>query len=334
MTFKIKNSDAWQTGDFYQSISLICERFNIGEILSEPKKLSGGCLHQMWCLSTNVGNFALKKVNEQNWSLLDQTILPVNLAENLARHHQERGLLTRVALKSSANNHLERCDQGHAWMLFPWIEGTMKEPSSITHADAETIGQLLKKIQLSAPKLSGLKCPTHWFGYSETHWTRLIQEAEKKSLPWAIIAKANQKILNDWSNAAAKVAPALQKNLITSHRDLSFSNIIWRPDHRPVVIDWEYAGLVNPESEIFNTAMTWSYRGETTFDLEAIEAFIEGAQTKLTLDRSSLQAGFAGYLLEWCEFNMQRSLLESTTGAEVEVVNVIRILKDSNNYIF
>ena len=74
--------------------------------------------------------------------------------------------------------------------------------------------------------------------------------------------------------------------------------------------------------------MTWSFRGEATFDLEAFDAFLAGTQTTFTLDKSTLQAGFAGYLLEWCEFNMQRSLLESTPIAIAEVVNVIGILQD------
>lgn len=327
MNGEIIQNATWHTTEFFQSVALICERYNIGQALHEPRKLSGGSLHEMWLLTTTTGNYALKRVNVTNCTLLKNTLLPINLAENLALHHQQHGLLTRVALRSSTHNLLERCHHGQSWMLFPWIEGEMRKPSAITYTNAQIVGQLLSKIQASAPKLTGLQLP-HWFGFSEAHWENLIQKAEQQLLPWATTARENQKILNDWSNAAAKVAAVLQKNLITSHRDLSFSNIIWRPDDRPVVIDWEYSGLVNPELERFNTAMTWSYREEATFDLESFDAFISGTQTTFTLDKSTLQAGFAGYLLEWCEFNMQRSFLENTHAATADVASVIRILKD------
>jgi Ser/Thr protein kinase RdoA (MazF antagonist) len=320
----------WDSVAFNPSLRQLSERYGIGEVLNEPEKLSGGSLHGMWFLSTSGGNYALKEINERNWTLLENTILPVNQAEQLALHHQQQGLLTRVALKSSNHRHIERCDQNQAWMLFPWIEGTMKNPSDITVDDAQKIGYLLNKIQSVAPMINNLKSP-QWFGFEQNHWETLIQKAEDQGLPWAVLARSHQAVLNHWSFEASKAADELKKNLITSHRDLSFSNVVWQPDGLPVVIDWEYAGLVNPESERFNTAMTWSYRGEGIFDSEAFKAFICGTQSPFTLDKSTLFAGYAGYLLEWCEFNMRRSLLESTTCqmSSSEVSSILHILNDS-----
>jgi thiamine kinase-like enzyme len=315
------------TTDLYRSITELCQIYNIGQILTEPQNLSGGMLHEQFFLPTTKGKYALKKVNVHNWSLLENTILPVDSAENLAWHHQQQGLLTRVALKSSKNKYLERCQQGHSWMLFPWIDGKIREQTAVTPNDALRIGQLLAKIHESAPIMSGLKLPT-WFGFSEKHWSHLLQQAEAQELSWAKTAQKSGAVLHHWSTAAAASASTLQTNLIISHRDLSPSNIIWRPDNRPVVIDWEYAGLVHPESELFNTAMTWSFRGEGIFDQAIFDALIAGAKVNFSIPKPILLAGFAGFLLEWCEFNMQRSLAHNTESALAgsEVTSVLTTL--------
>jgi Ser/Thr protein kinase RdoA (MazF antagonist) len=314
--------------DLYQSITELCQIYNIGQIIGEPKNLLGGMMHEQFFLPTTTGNYALKKINEYNWSLLENTILPVESAENLARHHQQQGLLTRVALKSSNNKYLERCQQGHSWMLFPWIEGKIRGQTAVTPDDALCIGQLLTKIHGAAPTMSGLKLP-RWFGVSENHWSDLLQQAEAQELSWAKKIQSSLAVLHHWSTAAAESASLLQTNLIISHRDLSPSNVVWRPDNCPVVIDWEYAGLIHPESELFNTAMIWSFRGEGKFDLAIFDALIAGAQINFSIPKSILLAGFAGFLLEWCEFNMQRSLINAAVSAmaSVEIINVLTILR-------
>lgn len=327
MSSEILGKVEGRTHELLSSIEEIINRYNIGNIIELPKQLSGGSVHNMWYIATSTGQYAIKKVNLSNCALLENTILPVNQAENLALHYLQQGISTRVALRSSNNQLMERCQKNESWMVFPWIEGGIKTPPQITAADAQKIAPLLMEIMGLAPEISALKIP-NWFGFKPEHWEYLIRAAEKYSLKWAPIARARQSLLIDWSDAASKVAPILQKNLVLSHRDLSFSNIVWTPDFQPVVIDWEYAGLVNPESEIFNTAMTWAYQGEDQFDLNIFNAFIDATQFSFTLDNTTLKAAYAGYLLEWCEFNMQRSFHKSTTNisSSAHIASVLRIL--------
>lgn len=329
---QLTKNDFNDSCELYQVASELCKLYSIGDVVTNPEKISGGMLHDMWCLRATSGHYALKKINESNVFLLANTLLAIDKAETLALHYQQRGLPTRVALKSSSLKWVERCQQGNQWMIFPWIEGRILFNENITENKARRGGALLAMIQQSGPALSNVKPPT-WCGYNEEHWSHLVKKAGEQELSWAATALDCKHLLNYWSHKAAAASALLNTQLIVSHRDLSASNIIWQYDEHPVVIDWEYAGLVNSESECFNTAMTWSYRGQGNFDSAIFDSLIAGTEMNFTHDRATLLAGYAGYLLEWCEFNMQRSLRDKNRdylgGSEVMSIIILldRILR-------
>lgn len=310
------------------SLKNLCDQYGIGEVTASLLPLTGGLIHDVWYLQTTSGRYALKKVNVNNLALLNKTIASVDFFEGLAAHYQSEGLQTRVAQQSLANNKIETCVQGFKWMLFPWVAGEIRMASHATLEDIRQVGEILNHIQQRTPNFSGVSLP-QWFGFSLSRWSDLIEQAECKGLSWYGEAKQNVFLLRDWSEKAADCAKALQRDLIISHRDLSPSNIIWNCDNLPVVIDWEYGGLVNPESERFNTAMTWALRSQFEVDGQAFAAFIEGTKQSFHIPYATLLAGFAGYLLEWCEFNMQRSLLNASqvNVSSSEVLSVIAVLK-------
>lgn len=46
-----------------QTMNLICERFTIGQMISEPVRLTGGLMHETWRLQTTTGSYVLKRLN-------------------------------------------------------------------------------------------------------------------------------------------------------------------------------------------------------------------------------------------------------------------------------
>jgi thiamine kinase-like enzyme len=309
-------------------IDFLCKEFGLGQALTPPVLLQGGLIHEMWHIQTTVGEFAIKRINQLNTKLLSNTILPIHHAEFLAQHYQQRGLRVRVARQTLSASYHAICENGHQWMVFPWVKGRIKYHHEIELSDAERIGKFLVDLHQHATPMANLRLPS-WFGFPDSHWQALSDQAIAKNLSWGEFAKAKQSVLQFWSVAALDVKPSITQNLIISHRDVSTSNIIWREDGQPVLIDWEYAGLINPKVEIFNTAMTWALHRPGQINESIFNAVVAAAGHDFKPENKELLSSYAGYLLEWCEFNMQRSVLDDSIKdiATFEIVNVIKILE-------
>lgn len=308
-------------------VNFICQEFALGQPLSAPQVLHGGLIHEMWHIRTAIGEFAIKRVNQTNTQLLSKTILPIHHAESLAQHYQQCGLLARAARKSSSVSWSIFCDLGQQWMVFPWVTGRTKTNLEITVHEVKQIGKLLNDLHTHSSTIENLSLPT-WFGFPDDHWQLLIQNAQSKNVSWAGLAQSKKSVLQFWSEQANNAQAYFKQDLIISHRDISMTNIIWNEDNAPVLIDWEYAGLTNPAVEIYLTAMTWSLVAPGQINEANFNALVRAAGHDFQLDHPRLLAHYAGYLLEWCEFNMQRSLMDENSReiSSGEVTNVISIL--------
>lgn len=311
-----------------QQTDYLCKEFGLGQAITSPRSLQGGLIHEMWHIQTTTGEYAIKRINQQNTQLLSNTILPIHHAEFLAQHYQQRGLIVRVARKTLSGSYHAICENGHRWMVFPWIAGRIKNHHEILLIDAVRIGKLLTDLHQHTIAIDNLSLPS-WFGFPDAHWQALTDQAIAKNLSWGSFAQANKSVLQSWSAAALAVKPSFTKNLVISHRDVSTTNIVWREDSQPVLIDWEYAGLTNPEVEIFITAMTWALHQPGQINEAIFTALAAAAGHHFKPKNKELLSSYAGYLLEWCEFNMQRSLLDVSINdtASYEIVNVIKILE-------
>lgn len=100
--------------------------------------------------------------------------------------------------------------------------------------------------------------------------------------------------------------------LIISHRDLDAKNVIWQDDLSFFIIDWEYAGPVNPGVDLLGVALNWSGQTECDADETKFKAVIAGFRSVLPLPEVSNAAIdiYLAYCVEWLNLNMRRSLEE------------------------
>ncbi|MCY1690938.1 hypothetical protein OVA29_09905 [Exiguobacterium sp. SL14] len=77
------------------ALDLICERFSVGQPISEPVRLMGGLLHETWRLQTTTGFYVLKRLNPEimqrpearnNFKLSEDVATKASLY--LAKHYQ------------------------------------------------------------------------------------------------------------------------------------------------------------------------------------------------------------------------------------------------------
>lgn len=80
----------------------------------------------------------------------------------------------------------------------------------------------------------------------------------------------------------------------------------------PHIIDWEYAGLVNPTQEIIGAELEWSGLIARDLDLECFKAFMNAykqAGGAITINPvKAFYTFFANNMLSWTEINITRAL--------------------------
>lgn len=74
----------------------------------------------------------------------------------------------------------------------------------------------------------------------------------------------------------AKLHQEQNNGKVISHCDINLYNLIWQDEENFVLIDWEYAGLINPYTELFSVALEVAGIWLEEFDKDRIESFILG----------------------------------------------------------
>jgi Ser/Thr protein kinase RdoA (MazF antagonist) len=305
----------------------VCDDYQFGKLAATPIQQAGSRLHRVFSLETSTGNFAAKLLNPELVS--DAYLQRLNLAEQVAHQFYELDIPTITAFAVSQHSHLSGNNKvlkvGDACvMVFPWVSGKVLSSQHIHESHAEAVGQCLGKIhQANLP--SSQFNPPLWQGFSEQHWQQLAEQAEAKGLPCA--AKTNQAVsfLSEISILAAKALPHMNGKLILSHCDFDLPNVIWQNAASPVLIDWEYAGLVNPAVDLFTTAINWSVKSGGLIDKFLFQAVLNGYQSvcgKTPIISEEAVAVYLGYCLEWIEFCLRHGKSNAALQSLKTIMNV------------
>lgn len=289
-----------------QVFEQICHYYRLGTMTAPPEVVPGGTMHRTWRVSTETGEFALKRLNKSNHTLLGKQHLSTDQAQHLIDKLLKVGIATHSTIHRKNNVEYD-CD-GATWAVYRWVEGECLDQSRLSPCHAYKMGELLAKLHQSGVDLRGLEIPK-WGGLLATEWTEYSEHATEQKLQWADYICQSLDSLSYWSDQARIANQSLLGQFTVSHRDLNILNVIWTPDGEPVLIDWELGGLIHPHVEVFLTAMNWSYRNDELIEVAFIAVF-DGYQFPDSVDVKQIYFAYAGYLLDWLIFNMRRSLVD------------------------
>lgn len=286
----------------------ICQQFALGSLLAPPQPISGGLLHQLWHIQAERGEFAVKKINSQLESLLKTNLLTQNQTQAIAAQLQVQGIACIPALTADYNNYIFRITD-QTFMVFPWINGHCLVPEEISTQHAIAIGTLLAKIHACALDANAYKAAC-WGCYTEAEWQALFTQIA--SIPELDFLASHLPQFIELSAKARESFDVLNQHLVVSHRDLDAKNVLWQ-DKQPILIDWEYAGPINPTLERLIVAFNWS---EVTSDrpktalMQAVFEGYDAVNPQLpAYPDDLLMTGYIGYVLAWIYFNCRRALL-------------------------
>jgi thiamine kinase-like enzyme len=302
----------------------ICHDFDLGHVMAFAQT-SGGLLHELWELKTSVGKFAVKKLNLQNLRLLHHNLVDPAQSQAIALNMQQCGIATAVALKSTQHQYVEII-AGQSIMVFSWVEGQCLFYENITLNMAREIGAVLAHLHKANLQLSGLNQP-NWFGFPKQHWLGRINSLspEKKAF-----MNAGLSDILRWNDLALLAPTQCSQNLIVSHRDFDPKNVLWNEQSSPILIDWEYAGLIDPMLELFIVSLNWSFTSTGQIDHDKFQTiwtcYEDTMGPHLRLNQSVLN-GYFGYCLDWLEFNMKRHAMANCAISWQEVLNTLAAMR-------
>ncbi|MCL2446185.1 MAG: phosphotransferase [Oscillospiraceae bacterium] len=296
------------------NFNLLCETLHLGALTGTPSPLAGGHLHRMFALQTQRGKYAVKALNPQ---VMQRSPAKADIenGERIARIAAAHGIAAPHAKELTQI-------QGQYYLVFDWVNGAPRYHDAINETHCQTMGKLLAKlhdIDFSAVALQA-------------------DEPADELIDWQPYADILRDDLHDiyrWNEQLLAAQQRLPCHHVISHRDLEPKNVMWQDD-RPIVIDWEAAGLVHPLCDLVETALAWARDEHHALSPTKFKAFVGTYHQHAPLTCDNWQAVLTisfGNHLGWLAYNCRRALgvecadqAEQTLGAQ-QVAETIALLR-------
>lgn len=287
-----------------KAIEQLCMKYNLGALKSEPKQVSGGLLHKMYHVVTDLGEYAVKILNPDIMQRLEALQNMIN-SEKIAGKLKERVPLV-AAMSFDGQSVIE--SDGTYYMVFGWQKGESVFAPDITAEHCAQIGKILGRIHVADISVSGMEKSTE--DRSLYEWDALLEKAKEQNSKCYTVLSENLKNLIKWDKGVLDSRQEICKEQVISHRDLDPKNVMWQSGN-PYVIDWESAGYVNPYQELIEVLNYWISDENGKYDKKKFDALIQCYAVRKDIMhvnwKAVLNSGFDG-MLGWLEYSLKRAL--------------------------
>ncbi len=316
-----------------EMLNNLCKKTGLGNLQEEPVMVTGGLLHEMYCVVTESGRYAIKALNPDIMKRPDalQNMINGELVSNAFKK-----TVPVVAAKSFGGEYVILCE-GAYYMVFDWLEGRSVFGQDIAVSHCAKIGEILGRMHAADMCIPGMENEE---SVREVYaWDAYLKEAggrkdEVQKNNWQKLVKDNLAQIKQWDKRAVSGLQALSVHQVISHRDLDPKNVMWQ-QNRPYVIDWEAAGYVNPYQEMVEVLNYWTVDGAGNYDKDKFDALIGAFADFVDISEvhwETVLYGSMDGMLGWLEYNVKRALgLEGTkpedrTEGEKQISGTIREL--------
>ncbi|MED1559036.1 phosphotransferase [Bacillus paramycoides] len=307
---------------YHLEFESICKNSFLGEMLNVPKSICGGLLHRMYAIETTKGKYALKLLNPQ--IMLRPTAIQNYInSEKIANLVSKR--VPALPAKIIKGNSLQKINN-QSYLIFNWMEGERLKDDEINNVHCEKIGEILAEIHKT--DFSELDIANDVFDNDQLiDWNYYLLRGKEEHLEWVELLVKNFESLKKWNVSAIEAFEILSTSKVISHRDLDPKNVMWNKN-KPVLIDWESAGYINPMQDLIETAIYWSKNKKGELDKHRFASIISGYKKKCGVVHANwkivLATGFLGRL-GWLEYNLRRSLRIECTDEEEQRLGTIQV---------
>jgi aminoglycoside phosphotransferase (APT) family kinase protein len=273
----------------------------LGEPTGPMVRVAGGYANRMFRLDTDQGSFAVKELN-----LADRR-RPYRVADVF--RFERAAFAAGIPMP-------EPLWAGRSTLVHRWIEGEQIPEAPVPLAYGFEIGEILARIHA---------LDVEWTQESAEEppprdWPALAERAAATGQPWADeLATRVETFL-----AMAQFVDTCERPgpVVLSHRDVQPWNLLAR-DGRPVLLDWELAGMLDLAGELGSTALSLA-KGPGFDDIEpavfrsVVDGYVAGGGTPPPPGPSWFVYTLAGWLGH-TRWNIVRCLagVEASTGPDL-----------------
>ena len=315
------------------NIERFCERYDLGKI-KNISSLFGGLMHKIFKVETDKGIYCIKVLNSEVMArkeAFDNFVVSESIA-NLAK---QNGIPASSALNMEGN-YLTKLDDIY-YMVFDFVDGKILKDENITIEHCKKIGNILAHIHSLDYKEIGLK--PNVVKYKRLYnWESYIDNPNFDKMSYKNVYLKNYKKYNSILKRANERFNESNKNQAICHSDMDPKNVIWNKDN-PIIIDWECAGLANPEKELLEDALGWSGFLSNNFSEEKFMAMFKEYSKYRSIDNIEWFDIICGNLVgrfDWLKYNLERSLgIIANDEEEIKLAEneVIKTIDEINRYL-
>ena len=289
-------------------IDTLCFRLGLGTPHQDLVRVHGGFHHEMWRLDADPGTFAIKQLSSDTDVHDPLTIKHYNATESIARAFARHDIPAIFALEGDSQFLHVIEDTGY--LIYPWTDAVALEKDQILETHALEVATILAGMHRS--KLAMPDCKAAQYDVQpEDKIVTLLREADKRGLEKSLeLAEHRQLFLTILADLRA-AAPVLLQSRVISHGDLDHKNVLWDADGRPLLIDWESAGKLNPTHEIILESLEWSgitARFKVTLFEQMLRAYTDAGGC---IEPAAIDASLhcvMGDWLNWLMYNLGRNI--------------------------
>lgn len=292
----------------------LVNKLNLGNIIEEPSRVSGGLTHKMYKLFTEKGRYIVKLLNP-NIMKRKTAIDNFNKADEIEEILRKNNISAIYSLIFN-NKKMQEID-GQYFYVYEWYDGKSLKDSEIKEFHCKIIGEVLANIHNI-----DLIYESEEVNKKNIDWNYYINLAKEKKSPIYEMLYDKIDILNDSMNNGNQSIYKLPNVKAICHNDMDSKNVMWiNKDFK--LIDLECLTYKNPYLELYELALCWSGYEKCNINFNLFKTFFESYFNNTKLDKNinweDLYYANNGRL-EWLEFNIKRALMiECDTKEEQEL---------------
>ena len=315
------------------NIEKFCKKYNFGEV-KNITKLSGGLMHKMFKVETDKGIYCVKVLNPEIMSR-KEAYNNFIISESVSNLAKKNSIPVSSAIEVDGN-YLIKMDDMY-YMVFDFVYGKTLKDDEITVEHCKKIGIILAQIHSLDYKEIGLEPNIE--EYKRLYdWCIYINNPNFDKMSYKELLLDNYRKYNSILKRANARFNESNINQALCHSDMDPKNVMWNNDE-PIVIDWECAGVSNPERELLEDALCWSGFLSDTFDDEKFIAMFKEYSKHRSIDNVEWYDVICGNLVGrfgWLKYNLERSLgIISNDEEEIKLAEneVIKTINEINRYL-
>jgi len=303
-------------------------KYELGEMINNPTKLTGGLTHTMYKVETTKGNYVVKILNP---NIMKRTTAIHNFNEaDKIEEILKINLIPAIYSLEYDGKKMQKLDEQYFY-IFNWYDGKSIKGEYIKEDHCKKIGEILSEIHNI-----DLKNEKYERNEINIDWAKYIELAKEKESPIYNILYDKIEILNDSMNKGNLAIKHVPNIVSICHNDMDSKNVLWINDEFKL-IDLECLGYSNPYLELFELALCWSGYEECNINFDLFESFINSyfKNTKLEKNIDWETIYYSNYgRLKWLEFNIKRSLLIDCDTIEEQKIGLIEVKETIEHVVY